>query len=39
MICGGSEAPITQMGLAGFCSLKALSTRNNAPKRRAGRSI
>ena len=32
MICGGSEAPITQMGLAGFCSLKALSTRNNAPE-------
>jgi 3-oxoacyl-[acyl-carrier-protein] synthase II len=33
MIAGGSEAPITQMGVAGFCSLKALSTRNDEPQR------
>ncbi|MBN1541318.1 beta-ketoacyl-[acyl-carrier-protein] synthase II, partial [candidate division KSB1 bacterium] len=32
MVCGGSEAPITRMGLAGFCSLKALSTRNDDPE-------
>lgn len=31
MITGGSEAPITPMGLAGFCSMKALSTRNDDP--------
>jgi 3-oxoacyl-[acyl-carrier-protein] synthase II len=33
MICGGSEAPITPMGLGGFNSMKALSTRNDAPER------
>jgi 3-oxoacyl-[acyl-carrier-protein] synthase II len=32
IIAGGSEAPITNMGLGGFCSLKALSTRNDAPE-------
>ena len=32
MICGGSEAPITPMGLGGFNSMKALSTRNDAPE-------
>lgn len=31
MICGGSEAPIIPMGLAGFCAVKALSQRNEAP--------
>jgi len=31
MVCGGSEAPITQMSVAGFNSAKALSTRNDAP--------
>lgn len=32
MIAGGSEAPITPVGLAGFVSAKALSTRyNHAP--------
>jgi 3-oxoacyl-[acyl-carrier-protein] synthase II len=30
-VCGGSEAPITQMSVAGFNSAKALSTRNDAP--------
>lgn len=31
MIAGGSEAPITPLGLAGFCSMRALSVRNDAP--------
>ena len=31
MITGGTESCITPLGLAGFCSLKALSTRNDAP--------
>jgi 3-oxoacyl-[acyl-carrier-protein] synthase II len=33
MICGGSEAPITQIGVAGFAAMKALSTRNDDPAR------
>ncbi len=32
MVCGGSEAPITPMGLGGFNSMRALSTRNDAPE-------
>jgi 3-oxoacyl-[acyl-carrier-protein] synthase II len=32
-IAGGSEAPVTQLAMAGFCSLKALSTRNDEPER------
>ena len=32
MVCGGAEAPITPMGLGGFNSMKALSTRNDAPE-------
>lgn len=32
IITGGSEAPITPLALAGFCSMKALSTRNDDPK-------
>ncbi len=31
MIAGGSEATITPISLAGFCSMKALSTRNDDP--------
>lgn len=31
MLAGGSEAPITPLGLAGFCSMRALSVRNDAP--------
>ena len=31
MICGGSEATITPMGVGGFASMKALSTRNDDP--------
>jgi len=32
MITGGSEAALTPVGLASFCSLKSLSTRNEAPQ-------
>ena len=32
MICGGTEASVTPLGLAGFCKAKALSTKfNNEP--------
>ncbi len=31
MICGGSEAPIELIGLAGFANMRALSTRNDDP--------
>lgn len=31
MIAGGSEAAITPLSLAGFCSMKAMSTRNDEP--------
>lgn len=31
MITGGSEAAVTPMGLAGFCSARALSERNDDP--------
>ncbi len=33
MLTGGSEAATTELSLAGFCSLKALSRRNDDPKR------
>ena len=33
MICGGSEAAITPMGVGGFAAMRALSTRNNEPQR------
>ncbi len=33
MIAGGSEAAITIMGFGGFCSLRALSTRNDTPEK------
>ena len=33
MICGGTEATITPMGVGGFASMKALSTRNDDPAR------
>jgi 3-oxoacyl-[acyl-carrier-protein] synthase II len=33
MIAGGSEAAITQLGYAGFCAMRAMSTRNNEPER------
>jgi 3-oxoacyl-[acyl-carrier-protein] synthase II len=33
MLCGGTEAPITQVGIAGFGAMRALSRRNDDPKR------
>jgi len=33
VIAGGTESCITPLGLAGFCSMKALSTRNDAPEK------
>jgi 3-oxoacyl-[acyl-carrier-protein] synthase II len=32
VICGGSEATITPLGIGGFCALRALSERNDDPK-------
>src|SRR5665647_1261877 len=32
MVAGGTEAAISPAGMAGFCSMKALSTRNDAPE-------
>ncbi len=32
-IVGGTEASITSMGVAGFCALQALSTRNDSPEK------
>ena len=31
MICGGTEATVTPMGIGGFAAMKALSTRNEDP--------
>ena len=31
MICGGSEAAVTPLGMGGFGAMRALSTRNDAP--------
>ena len=33
MVAGGSEAVITDPGLGGFCSMHALSTRNDEPQK------
>jgi len=33
MICGGTESIITPLCVAGFCVMKALSTRNNEPEK------
>lgn len=32
MLTGGSEATITPLGIAGFCALRAMSTRNDDPQ-------
>ena len=32
MICGGTEAPVTQVGIAGFGAMRALSRRNDDPE-------
>ncbi|MEK3747250.1 beta-ketoacyl-ACP synthase II [Paenibacillus sp. FSL E2-8871] len=33
MICGGSEATIRPTGMAGFCAMRAMSTRNDEPEK------
>ena len=33
MLAGGAEAPVTNIGIAGFSSMRALSRRNDDPKR------
>lgn len=33
MICGGAEATIVPMGVAGFCAMRAMSTRNDEPEK------
>jgi len=33
MVAGGTEACVTTLGVGGFCALRALSTRNDAPEK------
>ena len=33
MFAGGAEATIVPLGIAGFCSMRAMSTRNDQPKK------
>ncbi|MBN1918174.1 MAG: beta-ketoacyl-ACP synthase II [Verrucomicrobia bacterium] len=33
MVAGGSEAALNALGFGGFCAMKALSTRNDAPEK------
>ncbi len=33
VIAGAAEAPITPLSMAGFCAIRAISTRNDQPKR------
>ena len=33
MFAGGTEAPLCDLGIGGFCALRALSTRNGAPEK------
>jgi len=33
MLAGGAEATIVPIGIGGFCAMKAMSTRNDAPER------
>jgi 3-oxoacyl-[acyl-carrier-protein] synthase II len=33
MICGGTEAPITSVGIAGFGAMRAISRRNEEPEK------
>ncbi|HSC91159.1 MAG TPA: beta-ketoacyl-ACP synthase II [Gaiellaceae bacterium] len=33
MFCGGTEAPVTRVGIAGFSAMRALSRRNDDPER------
>ncbi len=31
VVCGGTEAPVTKIGVGGFAAMRALSTRNDEP--------
>ena len=33
VLCGGTEAPLCELGLAGFAIIRALSTRNDPPEK------
>jgi 3-oxoacyl-[acyl-carrier-protein] synthase II len=33
MLCGGTEAPVTEVGIAGFSAMRALSRRNDDPEK------
>ena len=33
MLCGGTEAPVTEIGIAGFSAMRALSRRNDSPEK------
>jgi 3-oxoacyl-[acyl-carrier-protein] synthase II len=33
MLAGGTEAPVTPLGVAGFCAIRAISRRNDEPER------
>ena len=33
MLAGGAEAPITPLGVAGFCAMKAMTERNDEPEK------
>ena len=33
MFAGGTEATVTDLGIGGFCAMRAMSTRNDDPKR------
>ncbi len=33
MLCGGTESPVTRVGIAGFNAMRAISRRNDDPKR------
>ena len=35
MVAGGAESAMTELGMGGFSAMRALSTRNDDPKRRA----
>src|SRR5260370_21870005 len=33
MVCGGTEAAVTPLGIGGLAAMRALSVRNDAPER------
>jgi 3-oxoacyl-[acyl-carrier-protein] synthase II len=33
VVAGGTEAAVTPLGITGFCAMKAMSTRNDAPEK------